>query len=118
MKYFKFINWVENKIKAFSKLEAPASVTEIKYILGIIQYLSRFIPELVTIMTPMLELIKKKKEKKTCIYGLGLGPTTAECLWRSQRALDCSASFNILWPNEKKIVLSAEANSFRERRKC
>ena len=46
------------KVKAFRELEAPNTVPELRRVMGMINYLGRFIPNLATEMHPMSDLLK------------------------------------------------------------
>ena len=46
------------KVKAITDLEAPTNVPELRRLIGMINYLGRFIPNLASVMRPMSELFK------------------------------------------------------------
>ena len=46
------------KVKAITDLEAPTNVPELRRMIGMINYLGRFIPNLASVMRPMSELLK------------------------------------------------------------
>ena len=46
------------KVKAITDLEAPTNVPELRRLIGTINYLGRFIPNLASVMRPMSELFK------------------------------------------------------------
>ena len=48
-----------NKIKAIRKMSEPQNVGEVKSLLGMTQYVSRYIPEYATITTPLRLLTRK-----------------------------------------------------------
>lgn len=49
------------KIAAITSLAAPTNVTELRRILGMVNFLGRFIPHLSTILHPMTELLEKDR---------------------------------------------------------
>jgi hypothetical protein len=55
----KGINASPEKVEAITKLEAPKNVTELRRIVGMINYLGRFTKNLSTIMKPLTDLLKK-----------------------------------------------------------
>ena len=46
------------KVKAITELQAKTNVPELRRLIGMINYLGRFIPNLATVMHPMTELLK------------------------------------------------------------
>ena len=47
------------KVNTLHTLPAPTNVTELQWFLGLVTYLSSFIPGLSTLTTPLQELLKK-----------------------------------------------------------
>ena len=52
----------ESKVKAIIKAPVPSDVMQLQAYLGMINYYSRFLPNLVTILSPMYELLRKEKK--------------------------------------------------------
>ena len=46
------------KVKAITELQTPTNMPELCKLIGMINYLGRFIPNLATVMYPMTELLK------------------------------------------------------------
>ncbi|KAL1447852.1 hypothetical protein WDU94_005574 [Cyamophila willieti] len=51
-----------SKLSAFEKLEPPKTVSEVRSVLGMINYCGRFIPNLASLSSPLRELTKKGKK--------------------------------------------------------
>ena len=49
------------KVKAVTELQAPTNVPELRRVIGMINYLRRFVPNLATIMQPMTDLFKSNR---------------------------------------------------------
>ena len=49
------------KVKAVTELQAPTNVPELRRVIGMINYLGRFVPNLATIMQPMTDLFKSNR---------------------------------------------------------
>ena len=49
------------KVKAISELQTPMNVPELRRVIGVINYLGRFVPNLATIMQPMTDLLKSNR---------------------------------------------------------
>ena len=47
------------KVEAIIKLEAPTSMTELRNVCGMFNYMGKFVPQLATIMKPLTDLMKK-----------------------------------------------------------
>ena len=47
------------KVEAITKLPSPASTKDVRRVLGMVQYLSRYIPYLTNIVQPLQNLLKK-----------------------------------------------------------
>jgi hypothetical protein len=52
----------ESKIKAIQDMPTPSSKKEIERLLGTVNYLAKFVPNLATITAPIRELLKKDIE--------------------------------------------------------
>ena len=52
----------DEKVEAIRNMPEPKNITELKRILGMINFLGRFIPSLSTILRPMTALLEKDKE--------------------------------------------------------
>lgn len=55
----KGIRPLDDRIKAITDLEPPNSVTELRTICGVFNYMSKYIPNLATIIKPVTDLLKK-----------------------------------------------------------
>ena len=54
------------KVRAIRDLAAPTNLTELRRILGMINYLGRFLPDLSTVMKPMTDILKH------LVHGIGV----------------------------------------------
>lgn len=66
------------KVKAISELQATTNVPELDKLIGMINYLERFVPNLATIMQPMTNLLKSDR-------GWTWGPSSKRYLLMSSR---------------------------------
>ncbi|KAL1447833.1 hypothetical protein WDU94_013915, partial [Cyamophila willieti] len=49
----------ENKLKALNEIPIPKDVTQVKSFLGFVNYYSKFLPNMSTVLSPLYELLKK-----------------------------------------------------------
>ncbi|KAL1447039.1 hypothetical protein WDU94_005679, partial [Cyamophila willieti] len=49
----------ENKLKALNEIPVPKDVTQVKSFLGFVNYYSKFLPNMSTVLSPLYELLKK-----------------------------------------------------------
>ena len=52
----------EAKVKAINEMEGPADKNRVERLLGIVNYLGKFIPNIATLTKPIRELLKKEME--------------------------------------------------------
>ena len=51
-----------NKVKAIQQLPQPTCVEDVRRLMGMANYLAKFLPQLATITTPLKELQKERNE--------------------------------------------------------
>ena len=54
------IRLCESRLEAIRELRAPTNVTELRRVIGMINYLERFAPNLASVMSPLTELLKQE----------------------------------------------------------
>ena len=52
----------ESKVKAVTNAPTPTSVSELRSFLGLVNYYSKFLPDLASILAPLYSLLQKKKK--------------------------------------------------------
>lgn len=55
------ISPTEDRVRAISEMPAPCNVAELRRVVGMINYLGRFVPDLASVISPMTDLLKSDK---------------------------------------------------------
>ena len=93
-----------DKIKAISAAPPPKNVTEVKSFLGMLQFYSRFLKNLATVIEPLTRLLRKN-----CVFHWGAS---------QKQAFDCAKkmlqghSVLVHFDTTKELVLSCDASPY------
>ena len=92
------------KIVAVSDLRAPENVSEVRHIMGMINYLGRFLPNLAETARPINDLLKKET-----IWTWG---PPQEAAFKILKDLVASCPVLAYYDVDKPTILSADASSY------
>ncbi|KAK3753951.1 hypothetical protein RRG08_006331 [Elysia crispata] len=92
------------KVEAIIKLEAPTSMTELRSVCGMFNYMGKFVPQLATIMKPLTDLMKKSSH-----WSWGKQQQEAFNLIKEKISTATALAF---YNPRKEIVVSADSSSY------
>ena len=92
------------KAKAINEMPTPESKEDLQRILGMINYLAQFIPNLSAMTTPLLELLKKDIEWSWC--------PKHEAALRRLKELLCGEPVLTFYCADKPVTLQCDASSY------
>ena len=93
-----------DKVKAIQELPAPKSVSELRSVCGMFNYMSKFVDSLATTMKPMTDLLKK-----TSVWSWG--PAQEQSFNQAKDKIAKSTTLAFYDP-QKDIIVSADCSSY------
>ncbi len=93
-----------NKVRAITELHCPTNLTELQQVLGMINYLGKFLPSLSSVLHPMTELLKGDTE-----WTWSVAQTQA---FNSVKSMLTTALALAFYDANRTTVVSADASSY------
>ncbi|XP_062584093.1 uncharacterized protein K02A2.6-like [Saccostrea cucullata] len=92
------------RVRAIRELAAPTNVTELKRILGMVNYLGRFLPNLSTVMHPLTDLLKSDS--------VWIWDNPQEEAFKRVKDMLTETHALAFYSSSKPVVISADASSY------
>ena len=94
------------RVKAITELQAPTNVPELRRLIGMINYLGRFIPNLATVMHPITDLLKSDT-------AWTWGPPQQTAFTKVKEMISSTGNTVLVFYDPKKpIVVCADVSSY------
>ena len=94
----------ESKLSAMKNLKPPVNVKELRSVIGMFQYLGRFVYDLSSIMKPMTDLLKLQT-----VWSWG---TDQKESFDTVKRLICESPTLAYYDKDKPVIVSADASSY------
>ena len=94
----------KEKVRAIKEAPVPRNVTELKSFLGLLNYYSKFLPRLSTILSPLYLLLRKEVKWKWDKH--------QQSAFDKSKVLLQSSSLLIHYDSKKELILSCDASQY------
>ena len=93
-----------DKIQAIAKLDSPSNVSELRTVLGMINYLTKFVPDIATVLKPMTQLLRSDT---AWVWG-----PEQDRAFENAKKLICEATSLRFYDPKKPVTVTADASSY------
>jgi len=94
----------EEKVRAVQQAPTPTSLTQLKSFLGLVNYYSRFLPNLATTLAPLYKLLQKQSS-------WSWGPDQQRAFQEAKKMLS-SSSLLVHYSAQRELILSCDASPY------
>lgn len=92
------------KVKAIAELDSPSNVSELRTVLGMFNYLTKFVPDMATVLKPITQLLRTDT-------AWAWGPEQ-ELAFKTVKKLICEATSLRFYDPKKPVTVTADASSY------